>query len=323
MKLEQQLRETIARQHKAKSTADVYWHWCRRFLEFAKLKRGEWVHPKDMGKLQIEIFLRHLAVHENVSATTQNQAFSALCYLYRHVIGQPLEDVSALRAKKGDRIRDVLDESEVVALFGQLRGVDLLVAKLQYGSGMRIGEVGELRVKDLDPARGQIMVRRAKGDKDRMVSFPKSLHAAVQRQIESVEVLHRHDRADGFGGISLPDAWGRKSPSSRFDLGWWYLFPADNYSRSPETGRMYRHHRDMGNVGRSISRAAKKAGIHKRITSHCLRHSYATHSLEHGMPVHYLQQLLGHESIETTERYLHCMKSAATACVSPLDLLSV
>jgi integron integrase len=321
MRLEEQLRQTIARQHKAKSTADVYWYWIERFLKFAKTKRGEWVHPKDMGKRQVEIFLRHLAVHENVSANTQNQAFSALCYLYRHIIGQPLEDVQSLRAKRGDRIRDVLDESEIVELFKHLKGVDLLVAKLQYGTGMRIGEVGELRLKDLNPARGQITVKRAKGDKDRVVSFPKSLVAAIERQIESVKVLHQHDQADGLGGISLPDAWGRKSPSSRFDLAWWYLFPSDNYSKCPDTGRMYRHHRDMANTGRAISNAAKRAGIHKRITSHCLRHSYATHSLERGMPVHYLQQLLGHESIETTERYLHCMKSAATACASPLDLL--
>ena len=287
------------------------------------MKRGEWVHPRDMGKRQVEVFLRHLAVHENVSANTQNQAFSALCYLYKHIIEQPLEDVSALRAKRGDRIRDVLDEFEIIELFKQLRGVDLLVAKLQYGTGMRIGEVGEIRLKDLDPARGQISIRRAKGDKDRIVTFPKSIHAAIQRQIASVEVLHKHDQQDGLSGISLPGAWGRKSPSSRFDLGWWYLLPSDNYSPCPDTGVLYRHHRDMGNIGRSITRAAKKAGIRKRITSHCLRHSFATHSLERGMPIHYLQQLLGHESIETTERYLHCMKSAATSCVSPLDMLGV
>lgn len=322
MDLERELREVIARQHKADATADQYWYWCSRFIRFAKMKRGHWVHPKDMGKHQVEVFLRHLAVKEDVTANTQNVAFSALCYLYRHVIKKPLEDVSALRAKKGDRIRDVLDETEVVQLFKHLRGIDLLVAKLQYGTGMRIGEVGKLRIKDLDPKQGQIYVREAKGNKDRLVPFPKSACAIVQRQIESVEVLLRHDCQDGLNGVSLPHAWGRKSPSSRLDINWWYLFPADNYSISPSDGHLYRHHRHMGNVGRAISKAAKKAGIRKRITSHCLRHSFATHSLERGVPIHYVQQILGHESIETTERYLHCMKSAATSCTSPLDLIS-
>lgn len=321
MNLETQLRQTIARQHKAKSTADAYWHWCKRFIKFAKDKRGSWVHPRDMGKRQVEVFLRHLAVNERVSSTTQNQAFSALCYLYRHVIQKPLEDVSALRAKKGDRIRDVLDESEIVQLFKHLRGINLLVAKMQYASGFRIGEVGRIRRKDISFERCQIIIRESKGDKDRVVQFPKSLHDAVRRQLETVELLYRHDVAEGLNGVSLPHAWARKSPTSRLDLNWWYLFPSDNYSRCPDTGAWLRHHRDMGNVGRAISQAAKRAKIPKRITSHCLRHSYATHSLEAGMPLHYLQKLLGHNSIETTQRYLHCMKDAATASSSPIDRL--
>lgn len=321
MNLETQLRQTIRRQHKADSTANVYWHWVRRFLLFAKSKRGEWVHPKEMGKRQVEIFLRHLAVKENVSATTQNQAFSALCYLYRYVIQQPLENVSALRAKKGDRIRDVLDESEIVKLFSHLKGVNLMVAKMQYGCGFRIGEVGELRIKDLLFERNQIVVRRGKGDKDRIVQFPNSIQEAVRKQISFVKLLHRHDVADRLNGVSLPSAWGRKSPSSRLDINWWYLFPSENYSTCPRTGGWFRHHRDMGNVGRSITRAAKKAEIPKRITSHCLRHSFATHALEAGTPIHYVQQLLGHKSIETTQRYLHCMKNAASASVSPIDRL--
>ena len=322
MNLEENLRQTIERQHKADSTADIYWHWVKRFILFAKEKRGQWVHPKELGKHQVEIFLRHLAVKERVSATTQNQAFSALCYLYRHVLNAPLENVSALRAKKGDRIRDVLDESEIVCLFSQLHGVNLLIAKMQYASGFRIGEVGRIRIKDLLFERNQIIVRRSKGDKDRIVQFPASIQDAVRRQIESIEVLHRHDVADRRNGVSLPSAWGRKSPSSRLDFNWWYLFPSVNYSQCPKTDNFFRHHRDMNNVGRSISRAAKKAGIPKRITSHCLRHSFATHLLEAGTPIHYVQQLLGHRSIETTQRYLHCMKNAATASVSPLDRLS-
>jgi integron integrase len=322
MNLEQQLRQTVARQHKADSTANIYWHWCERFILFAKEKRGEWVHPKDMGKQQVEVFLRHLAVNERISATTQNQAFSALCYLYRHVIQCPLEDVSALRAKKGDRIRDVLDESEVKLLFDNLSGVNLLAAKMQYASGFRIGEVGKLRIKDLDFNRNQIVIRNAKGDNDRIVPFPKSIHEMVRRQIQSVEILHRFDVEDGLNGVSLPSAWDRKSPSSRIDFNWWYLFPSDNYSKCPKSGKLLRHHRDMNNVARCIKQASQRAKIPKRITSHCLRHSFATHSLEAGVPIHYIQQILGHKSIETTQRYLHCMKSAATAMVSPIDRLA-
>ena len=321
MDLELQLRQTLQRQHKADSTADAYWRWCEKFILFARAKRGNWVHPRELGERHVEIFLRHLAVNEQVSATTQNQAFSALLYLYKHVIRKPLENVSALRAKKGDRIRDVLDESEVVALFARLHGVNLLVAKMQYASGFRIGEVGDLRIKDLDFNRKQITVRRGKGDNDRIVPFPESIHDDVRRQIASVEVLHRFDLQDGLNGVSLPKAWGRKSPSSRMDFNWWYLFPAADYSRCPKTRGWYRHHRDMGNVGRAITRASKLAKIPKRITSHCLRHSFATHSLESGTPVHYVQQILGHKSIETTQRYLHCMKSAATSVKSPIDLL--
>lgn len=193
MKLEQQLREKIRSQNLADSTADAYWSWVVKFLEFAKEKRGKWVHPSELGEKQIEIFLSHLANNLNVSANTQNQAFSALCYLYRHVIGKPLENVSSLRAKRPDRIREVLDQSEIVELFSTLKGQALLAARMMYASSFRIGEVGEVRIKDISFERKQIAIRGGKGQKDRLVGFPDVLHEAVRRQIESMRVLWKED----------------------------------------------------------------------------------------------------------------------------------
>lgn len=321
MKLEQKLRERIRSQGKADSTADAYWYWIDRFLRFAKAKRGEWVQPVDMGRRQVEIFLNHLANVEDVSANTQNQAFSALCYLYREIVGQPLENVSAMRAKRPQTIRDVIDVSEVVRLFDELAGTAKLVAMMMYASSFRIGEVGRLRIKDLSFERRQIAIRNSKGEKSRVVGFPDCLHAAVQRQIESMKVLWRHDVTDGLNGVSLPKAFGRKSPNAHKELAWWYLFAADNYSKCPNSGRLLRHHIDMGHIGRQIKQAAIRAEIPKRITSHCLRHSFATHSLENGVPVHVVQTLMGHTSLETTEGYLHVTTEGATAAKSPLAAL--
>lgn len=321
MNLETQLRRKIRSQGKAQSTADVYWHWTSRFLRFARAKRGEWVHPKDMGKRQVEIFLSHLANELDVSANTQNQAFSALCYLYRHVIEQPLEGVSSLRAKRPQRAREVLDQSEVVDLFAELKGPALLAARMMYASSFRIGEIGRIRMKDISFERKQIVVRGAKGEKDRVVGFPDVLHSAVRRQMEAMKVQWKSDLADGLNGVSLPKAFGRKSPSSHTEFAWWYLFASGNYSKCPASGVMYRHHRDMGNIARHIKYAARRAGIPKRITSHCLRHSFATHSLEGGVPVHVVQALMGHNSIETTETYLHVTQDGTTAARSPLESL--
>jgi integron integrase len=321
MKLEQQLREKIRSQGKADSTADAYWYWIERFLRFAKARRGHWVGPADMGRRQVEIFLSYLANTENVSANTQNQAFSALCYLYRDIVGKPLENVSALRAKRPQTIRDVIYVSEVVRLFDELHGVAKLVAMLMYASSFRIGEVGRLRLKDISFERKQIAIRNSKGEKSRVVGFPECLYVPVQRQVESMTVLWRHDVAQGLNGVSLPKAFGRKSPNAHKEIAWWYLFAADNYSRCPASGRLLRHHIDMGHIGRQIKEAAIRAEIPKRITSHCLRHSFACHSLENGVPIHVVQALMGHDSLETTQGYLHVTKEGVTAAKSPLESL--
>lgn len=318
MRLEQRVWEKIRSQGKAKATADAYWHWIRRFLLYARDRRGEWVAPENMGRRQVEIFLSHLANKENVSASTQNQALAALCYLYNVVLEVPLQGVSAMRAKAPQRVRDVLDQSEVVKLLNELEGVAWLAAAMMYGSGFRIGEVGRLRMKDISFERRQIVVRGGKGEKDRVVGFPECLHDAVRNQLELMRIQWERDVQMNRPGVSLPKAFGRKSPGSRLDFAWWYLFAADHYSRDPVSGNMYRHHRSMGHVGRQIKEACRRAGITKRITSHCLRHSFATHSLEENVPIHVLQSLMGHVNIETTETYLHVRKDAASSSKSPL-----
>lgn len=307
---------------KEKDTADCYWRWVVRFLQFAKQKRGDWVDPMDMGRHQVEVFLTHLAVKENVAPSTQNQALAALCYLYNVVLQKPLENVRAMRAKKPQIERQVLDQSEIIQLFDELSGLSLLAAKLMYASSFRIGEVGRIRIKDLSFERNQILVQDSKHGKSRVVGFPDSLHEPVRRQMESMRVLWKHDCADGLNGVSLPYAWGRKSPSSHLSFAWFYLFASDHYSKCPASGRMLRHHVDMGNIGRNISQAAKRAGIPKRITSHCLRHSWVTHSLEGNVPIHIVQALAGHSSMETTAGYAHLRKDGPSATPSPIDALA-
>lgn len=318
MDLETKLRRTIRTQGKQGSTADVYWYWSERFLKWCK---GRGVGKETQAEVAVTRFLSELANDQDMAANTQNQAFSALCFLYRHVLGRPLENVSALRAKAPQRVREVADQSEIAAIFGELSGVALLAARMMYGSSFRIGEVGKLRVKDVSFERRQMVIRGAKGDKDRYVGFPEILHSAVERQIDSMRVLWKADVADGLNGVSLPKSFGRKSSGAHLEFGWYYLLCADHPSRDPVSGRLLRHHRDMANVARQIKQASQRAGVTKRITSHCLRHSYATHSLEQGVPIHVLQKLMGHNDISTTETYLHTTQDGVTAAKSPLETL--
>jgi integron integrase len=320
--LEQQLRDMVRVQNKSDDTAEAYWGWVKKYLLFARDKRGKWVHPSELRERQFEIWLKHLAVKENVSANTQNQAFSAICYLYKHVLKAPLENVSAFRAKRPDAIRDVLDQSELIELFANLRGQALLAARMMYASSFRIGEIGDVRIKDIYFERKQIMIRSGKGQKGREVSFPEILHDDVRRQIESMKVLWKSDVTEGRNGVSLPNRFGIKSPSSHRDFAWYYLFSADNESKCPHTGKLYRHHQDTGHIARQIKLAAQRCGFSKRVTSHCLRHSFATHSIENGVPIHIVQKIMGHTDIRTTERYLHLAKDGVTSAKSPIESIA-
>jgi len=257
--IEKKLRERIKMQRKSDLTADAYWSWCKRFFEFCKVRK---IGKETKAEDAVERFLTHLANVEHVSANTQNQSFSSLCYLYREVLNRPLENVSALRAKRPDRVRDICDQSEISDILNQLSGINWLAVAMLYGLGLRIGELAKIRVKDISFERKQIHIYGAKGQKDRFVQFPEPLHEPVRRQIDSMKVLWRHDVADGMNGVSLPDAFGRKSPSAHLEFAWFYLFCSDFYSECPHTKKLYRHHRDV-----SPKKSSSRSGRHE--ANHC------------------------------------------------------
>jgi integron integrase len=306
----------------SEETFKTYWYWCERFFRFVRAQSGIWKHPRECGRVEVEAWLSSMANgKEWVSQNTQNLALQSVCYLYRWVVKQPLEGVNALRSKRPENVREVVDQSEILRLFQALRGTELLASQLMYACGLRIGDVVKLRIKDISFERCQIHIHSGKGDKSRYVGFPKVLHDSVRQQIESMRVLHADDIRQGLNGVSLPDGFGRKSPKAHTEFAWWYLFASDNYSKCPRSGTLYRHHRDKSHIGRLIKNAATRAGIDKRITSHCFRHSWATHSNEMGVDIRTLQVLLGHADIRTTEIYVHANKDKATASKSPLESL--
>ena len=302
-------------------TITAYCNWYYRYMVFLKNTYGRWMQPIEVAEAEFEEFLTGLACDANVAPKTQNQAFYAICYLYKHLLDRPLENVNALLAKDITTVRTILDQSEITPLLNSLTGIEKLTAMLMYGCGLRIGELGLLRMKDFLFDRKQLQVQCAKGGKSRLVQLPQSLHEPIKRQMASMRVLWRADCEDNLNGVSLPYAYGRKSPRSHLDFAWYFLLCADNYSRCPDTGRLLRFSRDMQHIGKNISEAFRATGIPKKFSPHTLRHSFATHLLELGTPIHYVQELLGHASLETTMIYLHCCKDRATAAKSPIDFL--
>jgi integron integrase len=320
--LKTQMLNRIRSKGMSEETFKTYWFWCEKFFRFVKDETGDWKHPRECGRQEVEAWLSALANgKEWVSKNTQNLALQSVCYLYREIIKRPLEDVNALRCSRPETVREVVDQSELLRLFQALRGTELLAAQLMYACGLRIGDVVKLRIKDISFERCQIHIYSGKGDKSRYVGFPKVLHDSVRQQIESMRVLHADDIRQGLNGVSLPDGFGRKSPKAHAEFAWWYLFASDNYSKCPRSGTLYRHHRDKSHIGRLIKKAVEQSGIDKRITSHCLRHSWATHSNEMGVDIRTIQVLLGHSDIRTTEIYVHANKDKATASKNPLESL--
>lgn len=301
--------------HYSLRTERAYLGWIRRFL-LAHPRRD----PRVLGAVQVEAFLTGLAVEGRVAASTQNQALAAILFLYRDVLGVKLawmDDV--VRAKRPQRLPTVLSQQEVRALLAHLEGRMAVLAKLLYGTGMRLMEGVRLRVKDVDFARNEITVREGKGGKDRRTMLPGSLVPMLVAEIERVQVLHQQDLSGGAGEVWLPHALARKYPAAARELGWQYVFPARTISLDPRDGRWRRHHLDEAMLSRALKRAQLAAGIAKPVTAHTLRHSFATHLIESGYDIRTVQELLGHKDVATTQIYTHVLNRGAGAVLSPLD----
>jgi len=308
-------RQSIRTKHYSIRTEEVYLGWMRRFIRFHKMR-----HPRDMGAVEVQQFLSHLAVDGDVAASTQNQALSALLYLYKEVLGIDLPWLNEVtRAKKPKKLPVVLTRTEISSLMLQAEGEMGLLIRLLYGTGMRLLEACRLRVKDVDLERREIIVRDGKGAKDRVTMLPASLVEPIVQQIQRTTEWFARDRAEGQGGVYLPHALARKYPAAPFELGWQYVFPADRPSKDPRTGAKRRHHVDEKRVQRAVKQALARTGIVKIVTPHTLRHSFATHLLESGYDIRTVQELLGHADVATTMIYTHVLNRGGLAVRSPLD----
>lgn len=311
------VREAIRSRHYSRRTEKTYWYWMRFFIRYHGMR-----HPAEMGGAEVQAFLSWLATERDVAAATQNQALSALLFLYQKVLGQELPWLDGIsRAKRPVRLPTVLTEAEVRRLLSQLRGVKWLMASLLYGSGLRQIECLSLRVKDVNFAYRQILVRDAKGGKDRVTMLPEGVIEALQEHLGRVRLLHRHDLAGGFGEVSLPHALARKYPRAGREWGWQFVFPSKNRSTDPETGVIRRHHVYPDTLHRAVKHAAAAAAIVKPVSCHTLRHSFATHLLERGQDIRTVQELLGHSDVSTTMIYTHVLNRGARGVKSPLDRL--
>ena len=317
-KLLDQMRQTIRRKGYSRRTEQAYTNWVRRFILYHDKR-----HPAEMGPSEIEAFLTHLAVDLEVAASTQNQALQAILFLYREVLEQPIDErLNYLYAKRPQRLPTVLTREEAQRVLAALEGTPKLVAQLLYGSGLRLLEALRLRVKDLDFAQHQIIVRDGKGFKDRVTILPESLIPALQEHLARVKLLHENDLAQGFGSVYLPYALERKYPNAHREWGWQYVFPAPRRSTDPKTGITRRHHLSEGAIQRAVRRAAQLAQISKHVTPHTFRHSFATHLLEAGYDIRTVQELLFYNDATTTVIYTHVMQRGPYAVRSPLDDLT-
>lgn len=320
-KLLDQVRERIRVKHYSIRTETQYVHWIKRFIFFHGKR-----HPREMGAAEVEAFLTHLAVAGGVAAATQNQALSALLFLYREVLGVALPWLdNVTRAKKPQRLPTVLTPGEVKAVLDRIAGGDgvyALMARLLYGTGMRLMECVRLRVKDVEFTRREILIRDGKGGKDRVTMLPEAMIQPLVAHLERRRRLYDDDRAAGRAEVWLPDALARKYPTAATEWGWQYVFCSGSYSVDPRSGRERRHHIDEKLLQRAMKKAVAAAGLVKPATPHTLRHSFATHLLQSGYDIRTVQELLGHSDVSTTMIYTHVLNKGGRGVVSPLDGLS-
>jgi len=311
------MRDKIRFKHYSIKTEQSYIGWANRYILFHNKR-----HPKDMGKLEIEQFLTHLATKLKVSPTTQNQAFNALLFLYEQVLDISLKDqnIQALRAQQRKHIPVVLTKDEVQTIIVNMKGIYQLMVKLMYGCGLRMSEVQNIRIKDIDFGFDKIYIWDSKSLKDRILPLPLKVKDELKVQVEKVKELHNKDLEDGYGSVYIPYALERKYPKSKYETKWQYVFPMGKISTDPRSGEKRRHHILDATLSRNIKSAVSKSNIDKRVTSHIFRHSYATHLLQAGIDLRSIQELLGHKSVETTMIYTHVVAEMnKSKVVSPLD----
>lgn len=313
-KLLDQMRDALRLKHYSYRTEQSYLDWAKRYILFHHKQ-----HPKDMGVSEVRAFLLHLATDQNVAASTQNQALSALLFLYREVLHQDLDPILISTAKRPERLPTVLTPDETRRLLDQVSEPYKLMAQLLYGSGLRLMECVRLRVKDIDLDYLSVIVRDGKGEKDRVTTLPRRIIPDLQRQLERVRLLHDDDLQAGYGKVDLPAALSAKYPTAAHELAWQYLFPASKRARDPRSDQTFRHHIDHSALQRAVKAAAAQAALQKRVSCHTLRHSFATHLLQNGYDIRTVQELLGHKDIRTTMIYTHVLNRGGLAVRSPLD----
>ena len=314
-KLLDQVRDAIRLRHLSPRTEAAYLGWIRRFILFHHKR-----HPNNMGAEEVQAFLSHLAVHAKVAASTQNVALNALLFLYRHILHQPWSELGPIaHAKRPRRLPTVFTQEEVTAVLAQLHGTSWLMASLMYGAGLCLMECLQLRVKDLDFASQQIVVRDVQGAQDRLTLLPQTLVAPLQRHLIKVQAQHDEDLAEGYGNASLPYAIARTYPNAGQAWVWQYVFPAAKRACDPRSGVERRHHVSATVLQKVVKAAIQRAGIAKHGSCQTLRHSFATHLLEHGYDIRTVQELLGHKDVKTTMVYTHVLQRGGKGVRSPLD----
>ncbi|MDI6801426.1 MAG: integron integrase [Thermodesulfovibrionales bacterium] len=306
--------------HYSYSTERTYKQWINRFITYSLQSAGKTI--ADLNSQDFRDFLSHLAVKQKVSASTQNQAFNAILFLFRHVLGKETEDMgSTVKAKRGQKMPVVLSVEEIANIFSHMHGLNLLMAEIIYGSGLRMMELARLRVKDIDFDADTLFIRSGKGDKDRSTVLPLAVKERLRKHLEVVKSIHEKDLAKGFGEVFMPDALNRKYPNAAKEWGWQYVFPSSKLSVDPRSGKVTRHHISDKTIQDPFKIALRKSGIPKHASVHTLRHSFATHLLQAGVNIREVQSLLGHKNLETTMVYTHVLRNMSNAPQSPLDAL--